>query len=474
VRRIRAVEAIGVVLVLAVAAGLRFWRLRAAPGWEWDEPNYTNIATNLGLHGRLEIKHDILAAPSDYLFHPPFYFLLLAGWFKLVGFGIFEARILIALSSLVLLGLCYLLFRRRLGVLALVPVFAIACDGWLVFSNRVAWFDHLMLVLGVAGLLLYERARNVRTGPAYALAGATLGLAAVFKHLGIYFLLAVAIHWLLTDGGRRAHAVLFASAGGVVALYLATMTTVFGGAYWRASHVQFGRASGTWESGGGSVGGAGDIGPVLQQYRLFYTTIAIAIAGLVMLMIRVVRMIRARSTAAVAETGVTFSWLVAGLIFFAVLQIRFPQYFMMVLIPLYGFVAIETLRWLPRRRRALTSAAVVVLAAMLAADGITFWQRIASRSDNALAAVAAFANANIPASDVVVTEQPIGVLIRQPYCETWKVDKCEGRAQWLIDYRTKLFEPQHVDIVDRLAHAGRKVATFRGFKETISVYDLRR
>jgi 4-amino-4-deoxy-L-arabinose transferase-like glycosyltransferase len=469
----RIVELAGLVLVVAIATGLRFWRLRSAPGWEWDEPNYTTIASNLGLHGRLEIRHDILSPPSDYLFHPPFYFFLLAGWFELVGYGIFEARILVALSSLVLLVLCYLLFRRRLGVLALVPVLAIACDGWLVFSNRVAWFDHLMLVLGVTGLLLYERARDIRTETAYALAGTTLGLAAVFKHLGVYFLLAVGIHWLLTRGSRRGHAVLFASAGGVVALYVATMFAVFGGDYWHASRVQLGRASGTWESGGGSVASAADIGPVLDQYRLFYTTIAITIAGLVLLGIRAVRMIRSRSRAPVEEIGVTFSWLVAGLVFFAALQIRFPQYFMMVLIPLYGYVAIETLRWLPGRGRAVTGAAVLVLVAILAADGVTFWQRIASRDDNALKAVAAFANARIPASDVVITEQPVGVLIRQPYCETWKVDKCAG-AQWLIDYRTQLFEPQQVDVVDRLARAGRKVATFRGFKETIAVYELRR
>jgi 4-amino-4-deoxy-L-arabinose transferase-like glycosyltransferase len=460
--------------IVALAAGLRFWRLRTAPGWEWDEPNYTNIATNLGLHGRLEIKPDVLTAPGDYLFHPPFYFLLLAGWFKLVGYGIYEARLLIAGSSLVLLVLCYALFRRRLGRLALVPVLALACDGWLVFSNRVAWFDHLMLVLGVAGLLLYERARASGRIGTYACAGAMLGGAAVFKHLGVYFLLAVAIHWALARGSRRGHVVLFGMAGTVAVAYLAGMLAVFGGDYLHASHVQFGRASGTWESGGGSVGGAADIGPLLHQYRLFYATIAVAVVGLALLVARVVQMIRARSRAPVEQIGVTFSWLVAGLAFFAVLQIRFPQYFMMVLVPLYGYVAIEMLRWLRGRGRALVAAATVVLAAVLAADAATFVQRIATRHDNALKAVAAYANAHIPARDVVVTEQPIGVLIRQPYCETWKVDKCEGRVRWLIDYRTQLFTPSHGDIVHRMEAAGRRVAVFHGFKETISVYDLRR
>ena len=268
---------------------------------------------------------------------------------------------------------------------------------------------------------------------------------------------------------------LFACAGAVIAVYVATMFAVFGGDYWSASRVQFGRASGTWESGGGSVGRRADIGPLLAPVPPLLRDDRDRDRGP-----RAARGPRrlddpspvARAHAA-RRSAITFSWLVAGLIFFAALQIRFPQYFMMVLIPLYGYVAIETLRWLPGRDGAAASAAVVVLAVILAADGITYWQRIASRSDNALKAVAAFANSRIPASDVVIAEQPVGVLIRQPYCETWEVDRCERRAQWLIDYRTELFEPRQVDVVDRLARAGRKVATFRGFKETISVYDLR-
>jgi 4-amino-4-deoxy-L-arabinose transferase-like glycosyltransferase len=219
------------------------------------------------------------------------------------------------------------------------------------------------------------------------------------------------------------------------------------------------------------VSSSADLSTVFDQYRLFYSTIAITIFALVLLAIRAVRMIRARSRAPVEEIGVTFSWLVAGLIFFSVLQIRFPQYFMLVLIPLYGYVGIETMLWLSRRGRAATTVVAVVVTAVLAADVATYVQRIANRDDNALEAVAAYANEQIPASDVVMTEQPIGVLIRQPYCETWKAPRCLPRSKWLIYYRTKLFDPENAYGVHVLAGA-RRVAVFDGFKETISVYRL--
>jgi 4-amino-4-deoxy-L-arabinose transferase-like glycosyltransferase len=467
----RAGETAALVVIGVVAAFLRLWRLDSAPGWEWDEPNYANIATNIGRLGDLAIKHDVLSSDSVYLFHPPFYFYLLAGWFKLVGYGITEARVLIALSSLLLLFLCYRLFRIRIGRLALVPVLALACDGWLVFSNRVAWFDHLMLVIGVAGLLVYERARANGALVTYAAAGTLLGAALVFKHLAAYIVLAVLLHWILAGGDRRGHGVLFACVGAVAIVYVASMLVIFGDDYWRASNVQLGRASGTSHSGGGSVSSTADLGTVFDQYRLFYSTIAITIVAFVLLAIRAVQMIRARSRAPVREIGVTFSWLVGGIIFFSVLQIRFPQYFMLVLIPLYGFVGIETMRWLSRRGRTATTVAAVVVTAILAADVVTYVQRIASRDDNALEAVAAYANERIPASDVVMTEQPIGVLIRQPYCETWKAPRCLPRAKWLIYYRTTLFDPEEAYGV-RVLDGARRVAVFDGFKETISVYRL--
>jgi hypothetical protein len=100
-------------------------------------------------------------------------------------------------------------------------------------------------------------------------------------------------------------------------------------------------------------------------------------------------------------------------------------------------------------------------------------QRIADRSDNALRAVAAFANTRIPPQDVVITEQPVGVLIRQPYCERWQFERClRGGARWVIDYRTDLFKPEQAYNIRPVPHDARSIATFKGFKETITVYEL--
>ena len=276
------------------------------------------------------------------------------------------------------------------------------------------------------------------------------------------------IHWLLAGGSRRGHVVLLACAVGVVAAYVAGMLAVFGDEYWSSSSVQFGRASGTWNSGGGSVSSTGDIATVFEQYRLFYATIAIAVVGLLMLVVRVGWMIAKCTRAPAREIGVTFSWLIAGLLFFAVLQIRFPQYFMMVLIPLYGYVAIETVRWWSRHGPGDEARGSWLVVTLLVLDGVTFVQRIASRSDNALEAVAAFANARIPASrrrdDGAADRRPDpAALLRDVERRS---DACVAR-KWLIDYRTDLFEPEHAYGIELPRADARRVATFVGFKERI-------
>jgi 4-amino-4-deoxy-L-arabinose transferase-like glycosyltransferase len=458
--------------ILVLAAFLRFWRLGSAPGWEWDEPPYTNIAMHV-LHGHLEIKESLLTSHQPYLFHPPFYFELLAGWFRVVGSGIAEARALIAASSLVLLGVSYLLLRRKVGVFALIPIGLLAVDGWFVFSNRIGWFDNVMLVIGAVGILVYDHALATGKVSQFAIAGVLVGSAIVFKHIGAYLILAIAIHWALTRQHSRHHLLLISCALAVIVMYVAGMLAIFGGDFASQSGVQLRRALGISPSGP-SISGPHEVYPLLHQYRLFYGTIGLSIAGFCLFAWRVAVMVSRRSTAYVREVGFAFSWLAAALVFFAALQIRFPQYFMMVLVPLYVYLGTEAYAWLKQggreRRLAVGICALLVVSLHLA----TFYERIASRHDNALRQAASYAEKTIPRKDIVLTEEPIGTLIPQPYCQTWQVARCEGRARWLILYRTALFHPPNEERLDRLMAQGRRVAFFKGFKETISVFKLRR
>jgi hypothetical protein len=258
----------------------------------------------------------------------------------------------------------------------------------------------------------------------------------------------------------------------MICLYVAGMSAVYGSTFLDASGVQVRRASGIWESRG-SVGGLGEaLGPLVSQYRIFYGTIAVALVGMGMLAFRVARAVFSRDPGWIRGNSLVFSWLVAGVVFFSAVQIRFPQYFMMILLPLYLFVAVNVRDFL--RSRGGTAGAVVVAAAfaLAAAHAFTFVDRLVLRHDNALQAVAGYARNEIPRSSVVMTEEPIGVLIPQPYCESWQAPACRDRAGWLILYETALFEPQNAELVESMVERGERRATFVGFKETITVYRL--
>ena len=72
-------------LVLAGTAALRLLDLGGKPGWQPDETVYADIAGNLARSGQLSEHIQDHMGWTPFLFHPPFYFLLLAGWFRLVG-----------------------------------------------------------------------------------------------------------------------------------------------------------------------------------------------------------------------------------------------------------------------------------------------------------------------------------------------------------------------------------------------------
>jgi hypothetical protein len=143
----------------------------------------------------------------------------------------------------------------------------------------------------------------------------------------------------------------------------------------------------------------------------------------------------------------------------------------MLLIPMYAYVGAVlhdvVARRPPMPRRPLLLGAGV-LAVLLAVNGVTFWERIAGRNDNALAAVAAYASAHLPPRAVILTEETIGTIIKQPYCKMFRVQTCP--ASYIITYTSHTQQPPDIPLLHRLIAEGTKLAVFQGFKEQITVY----
>ncbi|MBS1868715.1 MAG: glycosyltransferase family 39 protein [Actinobacteria bacterium] len=475
------VELAVVLALLAVAALLRFWDLHSRPGTEWDEPVYADVARSLAHGHGLEAKVPWGHVSQPYLFHPPFYFVLLGGWMRLVGSDtIGDARTLAALASLVVLALTWALVRPRWGALgAAAATLALATDGWLIFTNRVGWIENTMLVLLVGGLLAYDRAlrRDARARDAtrlFALAGVLLAAAVAYKHIAVYGFGVVALHWALTRRARRGHLVLLGAAGALLAADLAVMLLAFRshGHNWFLddTRVQLQRVLGH-KSSRGSIGSWHDaLDALVGPYKLFVATLALSAAGAALVLWRTAAGLRRRDLARRVADPLLYAWALAALLFLAALRLKMAHYFVLVEVPLLLYAFAELAAW-ARRRPAPAARRVIacLLLALLAVNAWTFDQRFVQRSDDALGATRAFAR-TLPRDATFLTEESIGTMIPQPYCKLYEAGACVGDVAYLAIYRSQTQRPPRNATLERLLRYSPPLARFDGFKERITLY----
>jgi 4-amino-4-deoxy-L-arabinose transferase-like glycosyltransferase len=325
-----------------------------------------------------------------------------------------------------------------------------------------------MLVFAVAGLVVYDRALRRHSPWLFAATGVLLGFAAVYKHVGGYVLLAVALHYALTRRDRRAHALLAMTATAVIVAYVVVMAVAFQrhghNAFLDDSRVQLQRLTGQKESRG-SIGGGGAVHALLGPYKVFAVTLVLT--GLAALLVagRAVQALLRRSTARIADL-LLFSWAAAGVLAFAALKLKMGHYFMMVELPLLLYLAAEAR--VPAWAHRTTATAILVM--LFTANLAVFASRFVARDDNALAAVASYTDRHLPPDALVLTEESVGSIIRQPYCKLVRAGSCSRVAQYLIIYRSATQSPPDNPALRRLLRTATPLKAFTGFKERITIY----
>ena len=457
--------------VALLAILMRVWDLGSRPGYDWDEPVYADIGASVAHGDGLFLKTPIGGEHAHYLFHPPFYFWLLGGWMRIFGTGIPSARLMAASMSLVVLTLLYTLMRRRWGAFALLPLAVLATDGWLLFSNRVSWIENTMLVIAVGAILAYDRALRSHRVSHYALAGALVGATVIAKHVGIYVLLAVLCTWIVVRGDHRGHLRLVGVALLVIGAYVVAMVLLFKHDYLSASHVQIERLTGHKEARGSIKGGGQVISALIGPYKVYVPTLTLSALSLLALARRSVIFLRRRGDASVVPDPVLFGWAAAAGLTFAASGLKMAHYFMLIEIPLLLYLASELIALVPERPpRRTFNLAVTGLVCLLAANFVTFDLRFASRHDNALGQLAAYARADLPPQAILLTEETIGTIAPQPYCKFFRVGACGPAADYVITYTSRTQAPPPDPRLTRLIRASKPVKVFHGFKETITVY----
>jgi len=470
----RGVMAVAFLAVLVAGAAMRLWQLAGKPDWQFDEGIYADIAWNILRHGTLNEHITYGSHWVPFLYQPPVYLLALVRWFALLGPSIYHARILgvlCALGSLILTWrLIWRLHGPRAALFASPPI---VFDGWLLFVQRVSYIENITLLLVVAAMLLYQRALESPSWHQFAIAGLAFGLAVCLKYTGLYVLPALLLCWLILRRDHRGHLILLGTALAVVVTEQVALVRLFDvpGHDWyiQQTLVQIGRVAGVSLSGGTLSSPAQLVHLLLAQYKVFLPSFVIALAALILAMGRLLYCYRERTVASLRPQALLFSWAVVGVVAFSFSSLRYPQYFALVLLPLYCLWWTELWRW--KRGRAV-KVALVILA--VAAGLTSFWIRVGSNSDNVFAEVQQYAATRIPAHAVVIADQSVGDLISQPYCREQDTTPCLYHATYAITWVTYL--QSTFKLGDPAFHLMMRGATkewsHTGFNGTMTVWRL--
>jgi 4-amino-4-deoxy-L-arabinose transferase-like glycosyltransferase len=462
-------------LVLAAGAVLRFWRLGNAPDWQYDEGVYYRIAQNVAMHGTLNEHISYGATWTPYLFHPPFYFLLLAKWFDLFGAGIVQARVLGVLSSLMMLTILFRLLWKIYGARpALFALTLIISDGWLAYVQRISYMENVLELIIVAGILLYQRALDHPSWQRFLVAGLVMGFAAVFKETGVYILVAVGIYCFITRREYWGHQIFYGTAVSVILVYIMVMIHDFsyGGHVWfiQDTAIQMRRTFGFRSSGGTLTSPGAFVHLIIHQYAVFTPSLFAMLGGISIVVRDIARCVHARSWQPVEGKELLFSWAAAGLLVFGISSLKFSQYFSLVLIPLYCLLWVELYGWLRAERFRIAAAALVALVGLG-----SFYFRVPMRHDNAFAQAQRYAADHIPRNKVVITEDSIGNLIQQPWCRVEALKPCGKMATYAITWKTYLQSSFTLGgrQFSLLMKGATRLESFTGFSGTATIWRLK-
>jgi 4-amino-4-deoxy-L-arabinose transferase-like glycosyltransferase len=473
-------QAWALVGVVALAAAVRMWHLAAAPERQLDEITYNSVAVNLIRHGTLNVPLAYRQPWQPFLYHPPFYNVLLSLWDRLLSPTIYSARLLGIVGDVVaLLLLSRLLWRLYGKQAALFAVTIVAFDGWLIYVQRISYIENLLLPIVIAALLAYERAVRRGTWPSYLLTGLLLGTASVFNNDGAYLLLVVVVHWAFIRRDTLRHAVALGVALAICGLYALAMISAYtlGGTdwWWHDTLVQIRRITGFQASAGTLNSPAALVHLLGSQYGIFLPSVLVGGAAVILLAVLAVRSMRRRSVQPLGPDLIVPSWAIAALLIFGPATLHFPQYFVLALLPLYCFLWTRTWPWVSKRARPALASVVAVL--VLAGLGSSYLR--VSQDTSAFAEFQAYAARSIPRHSLIVAGvgDPLGYVIKQPWCSpgTRLSGYCARHASYVVTWQTYLQPPNplHLASLQRLLDDSRPVKVFRQFSGKLTVWKVK-
>ncbi len=207
----------------------------------------------------------------------------------------------------------------------------------------------------------------------------------------------------------------------------------------------------------------------------------LTLLGVALVVVRTVQAARQRSWRVISERhSLLYAWALSATVFFAAMQLRLPHYFALVVVPMYCYLAAEAKTFAEARQRhgqqfgggqrmAMVALLLAFVGINLAASGV----RLYGNGGNAIARTVAWTDAHLQPGTRVITEEPVGVAIHQPYCKIWRATICaHDGAKIIITYTSWTQHLPDDPALRALLANSEPVFTTAGFKERITVWRI--
>jgi hypothetical protein len=473
---------------LLVFAFLSRWYAALHTGLEVDEPIYHNAAELLLIYGVPVLRPAYLHPLTPFLYHPPFFFYILAGWYYLWhSTSYLTARMLSVVISCIMLLIFYLLLRRMAGRLtALLALTFLVGDLWVIFTNQAIYLENSLMILVISAIWAYWHATTTvfvsrkKEFTWYCIAGLLVGSVVIYKQIGGFIALVILLNLLLIRNHWYQHLVLLTATLLTILCYVLGMYWVFGHAFEAATFDQILRTLGLKAAPGLNDNVWTALQAFLGRYWMFFMTLIALLCGFAL---SVVRYLQAFFLGRKISQPLLVSWALSGMIFSIAISLKSPHYLILWIIPLYALLSLELSRFIsswnwrlfipgskPQQARVL-SALLVFCLFMTVGNAIGFQQRFVNIPGDALVQSETYINKTLPSSAVVVTENYIGVDLTPAFLDISLINTPKLIASHHVTHLA-LYWTQTQPIPTSLGHVQKYCAPMRyfsGFKDQIEV-----
>lgn len=463
-------------LLLVIFCGIRY--LAAIyTGIEVDEPIYRYAAVYAAQYGFPAVRAAAGQMTIPFLYHPPFFLLILGQWFKIWhDTSYFTGRLFNVCTSTLMLLLLYLFVRHKIGLSeAVLALLFIGSDAWIIFTNQGIYLENSQLILIILAFWAYWWATETASSSwkqvsgRFLFTGVIVGCVLIYKQIGGFIILSILANWLFQRRHLLGHLLLLIVSGAIFCGYLLVMHLSFGTLFDSATSVQIGRTFWARSSAGLTYSPWLALEAIGNRYFIFLTTIVVLASGSALAIIRSIQhLFRKRQ-----GNTIVLSWALGGVVFALSISLKSPHYMILWLVPLYLLITQEVCRWMRRRLAILQRVTWIALIAssLILINLWSYQARFLHVPGNTLAMADAYINATIPTSAVVITEDYIGVDIQPQYININFIQTPQAIFQSQAGYIALYWsttEPIPASFGD-VAKYCTPLATFSGFKDNIEV-----